>query len=286
MTSARFDAAAFKEQQRATWDATSHGWAAWRDEFERGAAEVSTLLLDLAGVRAGQRVLDVATGHGDPAVDAAEVVGPGGHVVGVDISPGMLETAGKRAAGMANLEFVEGDMESVELPPGSFDVALSRFGLMFATDHGATFRAVARVLVPGGVLAAAVWGGADTHLLSVGPTALGERLGLPAPPPGVPTPFAMSDRDRVTGELAEAGFEGISVTDHVVGFRFPSVADYVDFTKEVLPPSMLAMIRDKFGSEDDEDTWATVAAAAREHEADDGTVPLPSGALLLRAVIP
>lgn len=289
MTSGQFDAAAFKEQQRAAWDATSHGWAGWRSEFERGAAGVTTRLLDLAGVRAGQRVLDVATGHGDPAVSAAEVVGSDGHVVGVDISPGMIETARKRAAGMENIEFIEGDMESVELPAGSFDVVLSRFGLMFATDHLAIFRALRRVLVPGGVLAAAVWGGAEgaeEHLLSLGPAALVEHLELPSPPPGVPTPFAMSDRDRVTDELAAVGFARISVTDHVVPFRFPSVADYVSFNKEVLPPSMLGMIRDKFGSEDDEGTWAAVAAAAEKHVADDGSVPLPSTALLVRAVAP
>jgi hypothetical protein len=67
MTATEFDPTAFKSKQRADWNAASPGWEAWRDEFERGAAPVTARLLDLGGVRPGQRVLDVATGHGEHA---------------------------------------------------------------------------------------------------------------------------------------------------------------------------------------------------------------------------
>jgi SAM-dependent methyltransferase len=286
MTSAEFDPIAFKSKQRADWNAMSPGWEAERDGFERGAASVTTRLLDLGGVRPGQRVLDVATGQGEPALSAARLVGPTGRVVGVDIAPAMLEIARRRAAGLDNVEFVEGDLETLGQPAASFDVVLSRFGLMFAVDHVAAFRALARVLVPGGVLAAAVWGPPSAHLLSSAPNVIGERLELPPPSPDQPGPFSMSDPLRVTEELAAAGFVEISVTEHVAPFQFSSVEEYIRYNKTLLPPQFLQMVRDRFGSADDLETWNAVARAAEQHADGDGTVRLPSTALCLRAVAP
>lgn len=286
MASAQVDPDAFRAQQRAIWDITSSGWEAWREVYEDGAAVVTARLLELGGVHEGHKVLDVATGHGEPALEAAELVGPKGRVVGLDISQGMLETARKRAAGLDNVEFVEGDMESIDYPPGSFDVVLSRFALMLAIDHIGAFRGMARVLVSGGVLAAAVWGPHDTHLLAAGPTALGERLRMPKPPPGFPTTFSMSDSRELADELTGAGFVDVSVTEQVVPYRFPSVAEYVRYNREILPRPMMQMVRDHFGSEDDPEAWEVVARAAEKYVDDDGTVSLPSIALCLRAVAP
>jgi SAM-dependent methyltransferase len=284
MTSSDFDPVEYKAGQRAAWNAASPGWATWQEEFERGAASVTARLLELGGVRPGQRVLDVATGHGEPALSAARVVGPVGRVVATDIAPAMLEVARQRAAGVDNVDFIEADMESLGEPAASFDVVLSRFGLMLAADHIGTFRSLARLLAPAGVLAAAVWGPPARHLLSIGPTVLSERLGMPSPPPGVPGPFGMSDPAQLTDELAVAGFADVSVTEHVVPFRFPSVEAYVRFNREVLPPQILRTVRERFGSEDDPDTWAAIARAAEKYVDDDGSLPLPSVALCLRAV--
>jgi SAM-dependent methyltransferase len=292
VTADRFDPTEFKQQQRATWNLVSAGCAAWRKEFERGAASVTTWLLELGGVRPGQAVLDVATGQGEPAISAARVVGPSGRVVGIDLSPAMLEVARRNAAGLDNVEFIEADMDSLDGVAaeagvaGPFDVVLSRFGLMFSADHVATFRGLARVLVPGGVLAAAVWGPPDTHPLSAGPVVLGERLGLPSPPPGTPGPFSMSDPRQLTEELTAAGLTDASVVEQVVPFRFDSVDDYVRFNREVLPPPMLQMVRDRFGSEDAPAAWDAIAQAVEQYVDQDGTLPLPSTALCLRAVRP
>ncbi|MBO0684060.1 MAG: class I SAM-dependent methyltransferase, partial [Candidatus Dormibacteraeota bacterium] len=179
MTSTEFDPAAYKDTQRSRWNAASEGWRAWSGLFERGAASVTAKLLELGEVGPGRRVLDVATGQGEPALTAARLVAPGGHVVGVDISPGMLAVARERAAGLPNVEFVEADLESLDRPAGSFDVVLSRFGLMLAVDHVASFKLLARLLVPGGVLAAAVWGPPSNSLFGAGPAALSQYLGLP-----------------------------------------------------------------------------------------------------------
>jgi SAM-dependent methyltransferase len=275
---------AIKEEQRSTWDAASVGWETVLEDFERGAGTVTTRLLELADVRSGQVVLDVATGTGEPALSVARVVGRTGRVVGLDISREMLRIARRRAVGVENIEFVEADLESATQPARHFDVVLSRFGLMFAVDHVAAFRTLAQVLVPGGVLAAAVWGPPSTHLMSAGPAALNESLAQPPPAPGAPGPFSMSDPRRLSADLTAAGFRDASVAEHVVPFHFGSVADYVRFNRCALPPPILRTARDHLGS--DEKVDEIIAGAVEGLADDDGGLPLPSTALLLRAVAP
>lgn len=291
MTAPQIDPQAVKADQRASWDAISAGWEQVGEVFERGAALVTRHLLELGGVRPGQSILDIATGRGEPALSAARIVGPAGQVVGVDISAAMLAVARQRAAdaGLDNVELVVGDLESIDLSPRSFDVALSRWGLMFAVDHVAAFRSIARLLVPGGVLAAAVWGPpAAAPFLSAGYTVLSERLRLPDPPPGLPGPFSMSDPERLAGSLAEAGFGDVSVAELVVPFRVDTAEEYADFNRAVSPPKLLEMVRDRFGSADDPQTWRAVAAAAEKYGTGDrgAGLALPSTALCLRGVAP
>lgn len=285
MTTTRFDPVEFKKTQRTNWNAISAGWARCEDEFETGGAPVTARLLALGGVRAGQRVLDVGTGIGEPAMSAAALVGTAGHVTGIDLAPDMIARARQRAA--SNVEFAVGDVESMDFPAASFDVVLSRWGLMFAVDHVAAFRALARVLVPGGVLAAAVWAApAAAPMMSKGFQVLSKRLDLPPAPPEAPSPFSMADPDAVAGELTEAGFDSVEVTSFDAPFVVGSAEDYVAFNKVVTPPGLKNMLRERFGSEDDPETWAEVGRAVEPHRTADGTISLPSQALLLRATTP
>jgi ubiquinone/menaquinone biosynthesis C-methylase UbiE len=127
----------FKAQQRQMWDNAAEGWQAWWETIERGAQKVSDKLVELAEIKAGDKVLDIATGIGEPAVTAARKVMPNGRVFAIDISPQMLAIAKTRAKslGLDNIiEFRESDGEKLDLPELSiarFDAILSRFGLMF-----------------------------------------------------------------------------------------------------------------------------------------------------------
>jgi SAM-dependent methyltransferase len=278
------DPTAVHEQQRALWDGVCPGWLRWRDDFERGAVTVTARLLALAGVAPGQAVLDVGSGVGEPALSAARAVGPTGRVVGVDLSPAMVAAARAAADGADNLEFVAHDVETVVLPAGSFDVALARWSLMFAPDRVELLRAVARLLRPLGVLAAAVWAPPErVPAVSLAFRVISSRLGLSPPPPG-PGPFSMSDAAAVALELRRAGFGDVEVHEHVVGFRFDSAASFAAFSRDVLPSGMRQVLEQRCGSVDDPGVWSAVVAAAREHEAADGTVLLPSTCLCLRAV--
>ena len=96
-----------KDRQRRDWDAAAVGWNKFWPVFERAAQHVSDRLVDLARIREGSRVLDVATGNGEPALTAARRTGPGGRVIATDQSEGMLAIARSRAAslGITNVEF-------------------------------------------------------------------------------------------------------------------------------------------------------------------------------------
>ncbi len=107
-------------------------------------------LLELANLKTGENVLDVATGTGLVATVAAQIVGTTGKVVGVDFSPEMLARAKQKATGISQLEFLEGDAEHLDLPDERFDVVLCASSLFFIPDMAQAVRESWRMLEPGG----------------------------------------------------------------------------------------------------------------------------------------
>jgi ubiquinone/menaquinone biosynthesis C-methylase UbiE len=150
----------YKEAERNRWDSVANNLQKWWKPIESGAEKVSKRLIELAEIRSGSKVLDIATGVGEPAITVANVVGSnGGHVLATDISPHMLSIAKQRAIslGLQNvIEFKEGDIETIDLPSSAFDAVLCRWGLMLLPDLNAGLSNIYRLLVEGGHLAAAV----------------------------------------------------------------------------------------------------------------------------------
>ena len=278
------DATAIREQQRDLWNGVARGWRRWSPAFERGAATVTERLLELAGAAPGHRVLDVGTGTGEPALSAGRAVGPRGRVVGVDLSPAMVAAARAAATGTENVDFVVGAVETAVLPERSFDVALSRWGLMFAADRIELLRVVAGLLKPGAVLAAAVWTEPPrVPMISLAFRVISGHLELGPPPPG-PGPFTMSDPVAAAAELEHAGFDAVEFHEHRVPFRLGSIDEFARFSRDVLPPGMRRVLEQRCGSVDDPDVWAAFRDAAREYETPDGAVSLTSDCLCIRAV--
>ena len=151
------DARLQRRIQRYGWDRAAHDYErAWRDQLE----PAQTRMLALAGIRPGDQVLDVACGTGLVTFRAAEMTGPKGRVVGVDISDEMIERARRRAAELntANVSFQRSDAEKLPLEDESFDVVLCALGLMYVPDPTLAVAEMHRTLKPGGIAAAAVWG--------------------------------------------------------------------------------------------------------------------------------
>ena len=128
------DSKLYKEEVRRGYDNAAAGWQKWWMTIETATEKVSKRLMELAQIQPGSKVLDIATGLGEPALTAAKQVGKSGKVIALDISSQMLSFAKERARSLGLqdvVEFKEADAETIDLPSSTFDAALCRWGLMF-----------------------------------------------------------------------------------------------------------------------------------------------------------
>ncbi|RZS79794.1 ubiquinone/menaquinone biosynthesis C-methylase UbiE [Phyllobacterium myrsinacearum] len=172
------------------------------NEHLRAAASV--------GVR--DRVLDVGCGAGQSTRDAARVAVEG-NAMGVDTSPDMLEVARRRSneAGLRNVAFEQGDAQHHAFPAASFDLCISRFGVMFFADPAAAFANIARAMRPGARLVWMVWQSQERNAWSGAiRQALAPGTAVSA---GALSPFSLGDPTIVTELLSRAGFVSIDFTD-------------------------------------------------------------------------
>lgn len=192
-------------------------------EIDLRFAPVVDALMARARLAPGERVLDLGTGTGAVAERAAEVVGPGGHVVGVDISPQMLSLARTRVAarGLTHVTMLEGRAEAIPDDDNSFDVVLASLSLMYAIDRDAAAREMARVMRPNGRMLAAVWAGPEDCDIVRFQQIAGSFAG-PPPAPGV-GPGALADPRLFLQQLATAGIEA-RVETETLGFDVDSFA--------------------------------------------------------------
>lgn len=229
----------YKLSQRKGWDSVANSWQKWWKTTENSAAKVSGRLIELAEIRPGSKVLDLATGIGEPSLTVAREVGVEGHVLAVDISPQMLHIAKERAISLGLqgiVDFKVGDTETIGLPSSTFDAALCRFGLMFLPDLKAGLQNIYKSLVGGGRLAAAVWASPDrVPFISLAlDTVLKETDGqLPV---GMPGPFSLSDENILKAVLIEAGFGDIVIERINVIFDFDSADAFTNFIYETASP--------------------------------------------------
>lgn len=181
-------------------------------------------LIEAAAVGPGARVLDVACGTGAVAHVAAARAGPEGRVAGLDVNPGMLAVAARRAP---SIDWRQGKAEALPWEDAAFDVVLCQFGLNFFTEPGTALREMWRVLAPGGRLAVVVFDALERNpayaeMVEV----LRRRLG-PAPAEALGLPFSLGEPGELSSLLKNAGISDAKIVRTEVGAAFPSVADMV-----------------------------------------------------------
>jgi SAM-dependent methyltransferase len=281
MSAQTIDAAGFRAGQREQWNVAASGWRKWSAQIDAGATEIRERLVDLAGVKAGDRVLDVAAGYGEPALTAAKRVGADGHVVATDIAAVMIEYGRERAAaaGLENIDFIESDAASLDFPPESFDAALSSWGIIFDPDGEAAAARVRGFLKPGARMAISSWGSPErVPFLAVPMRTAMERLKVPPPPPGTPGPLSRPTPDAIRGLLEGGGFSDVEVEEMDVVFEWESPEDFTTYLEEIAPP-ITAMLKPHH-LEVQEETWAAIRTAIRQAAGDSGHVRLSNQALL------
>jgi ubiquinone/menaquinone biosynthesis C-methylase UbiE len=190
-------------------------WRRYDGVESRLTAPLSERMLDLAGVRPGMRVLDLATGRGEPALRAARRVAPDGVVVGIELADGVLEMAREKArlSGLSNLDLRVADAASaLDVPSNHFHAATVRWGLMYMAAPVAALVNVQQALLPTGVLVAALWAEPERVPYYTLPRRLLQRYrSLPRVEAEAPGPFRYADLERVTRDFGRAGF----LLDHV-----------------------------------------------------------------------
>jgi SAM-dependent methyltransferase len=214
--------------QAAAWDGPSGDAWVRREQMQNEALRAySERLFDVAAVAPADRVLDVGCGTGDTTRQCARLAVDGG-AVGVDLSAAMLDRARERAAdeGLTNAEFVQADAQVHAFPPASFDLVVSRFGVMYFGDPVAAFTNIARATAPGGRLAAVVWQDFARNEWVTEPwAALAMGRAIPTPPAGSIGPFGFADPDHVRAVLDAAGFTNVQLEDFAAPFWLGADAD-------------------------------------------------------------
>lgn len=194
--------------------ASGRAWAEHVDDIESMLVPFSDAVFERLDLRGGDRVVDVGCGVGGTTCAIAARVAPA-VAVGVDISVPMLDAARARASAMGrtNVEFRQHDVERESLGSASFDVAFSRFGVMFFAEPELAFAQIRAALAPGGRLGFICFQGPfDNPMLVVPLMAAAAHVPmLPLPGPTEPGPFSLADPARIRSLLDGAGFDEIVV---------------------------------------------------------------------------
>ncbi len=232
--SATFDPAKYKETTRQQWQSAAKAWNDWGPLLRAWLGPSTEIMLDMAAIAPGGRVLDVAAGAGDQTLQAAERVGSTGHVLATDISPAILEFAASNArrAGYRNIETAVMDGELLNVPEGTFDAVISRVGLIYFPDQQQALAAMWSALKPGGRIAAIVYSTPENNkFFSIPVSIIRRRASLPPPLPGQPGPFSLGGPGVLEAELRKAGFDDVRSCTVSAPVELPSAAECVRFEK-------------------------------------------------------
>lgn len=266
-----FDATEYKNAQREQWNKDGAAWRRWTPVLDSWYGEVTRQMLDLARIQPGQRILDIAAGAGEPAVSAAERVGPGGYVLATDISEGIVELALQvaRERGLKQVETRAMDGEKLDLPDASFDAVLCRLGLMYMPHPVTALREWRRALKPGGRVAVGVFSTPDRNSWGAVPASIiRQRAQLQPPVPGQPGPFSLGSPGVLEDILIQAGFANSDIHAVPVPHRTTSAAEYVRVAREAFGGFNAMMAN--LPSTEQESVWNEVESSLRDFETPGG----------------
>lgn len=220
-------------KQRDEWnEATGSRWLKRHHAIDKQIAPFGHRAMERVAIKSGEHALDIGCGCGETTIDLARRVDPGGVAMGIDIS-GLLIRAARESARQSNIlnvQFEEADAQTCSFSAESFDIAYSRFGVMFFDDPDAAFRNIHSALRPDGRLVFVCWPApAENLFFTIPMSAAARHITLPAPSdPQAPGPFAFADPNRVSGILSRSRFRQVEIDrigGKVAGLPIDQAAD-------------------------------------------------------------
>jgi ubiquinone/menaquinone biosynthesis C-methylase UbiE len=233
----QFDPLKYKETTREQWQTAAEAWHRWGPTLEEWLGQATEVMLEMAEVGPGARVLDVAAGTGGQTIAAAKRIGSAGYVLATDISSNILEFASAAAQeeGLTNVETRVMDGEELEEleEEESFDAVISRVGLIYFPDQQRALRGMLRALKPGGKIAAVVYSTPENNkFFSIPVSIIRRRAQLPPPLPGQPGPFSLGGDGVLEEAYRQAGFREVRTQKVTSPLRLSSAAECVRFERE------------------------------------------------------
>ena len=247
----------------AEWDERAERYSRMQADRSEALGPATERMLDLADLRTGNRVLDVAAGTGDQTLLAAQRVGPSGYVLAIDLSTNMLNTATNavRSAGLTNLETRIMDAENLDLDTDSFDAVICRCGLMLFSNPPKALRGMRRAMKPGAKISALVFSTAEKNPYQGVPMTVAHRFGNRMPPL-----FVLGEPGVLENAFRDGGFPDVAVHTVSTQGRFPSSVEVIRRLKDGIPGQSMAKLRDA----DREPAWAEIEQQMRRFEGSNG----------------
>ena len=227
------------EGQRQDWNRVAAGWDKWDNYFSHNMTFINHRLVADARLRPGMRVLDLGSGTGYPALLAGDVVGSQGSVVGIDLAESMLAVATRKAKalGMQHVTFRTGDATALPFEASSFDAIISRFCLMFLPEIPKALRDIARVLKPGGYVAAAVWSVPDKNpFIRIPMDVIKSIITLPPPDPDAPGIFRLAKPGDLKGMMEGAGLAPLSEEEFLADVTYTTAEEFFSSLMDIAAP--------------------------------------------------
>jgi SAM-dependent methyltransferase len=211
----------------------------WKLKSAAMGRHATEALVEYAHPQPGMKVLDVASGTGEPAISLAGIVGPEGNVTALDLSSDLLQIAEERARqrALANFSIRQADAHQIPFPDQSFDLATCRFGVMFFADPKRALGELHRVLKPGGRACFLAWGPFDQPYWSSTWGILLKHVGGRMLEPGGQDPFKFAQPGSLSGALRDAGFHPVEEDTKTLPWAWPGTVEEVwEYARSVSTP--------------------------------------------------
>jgi SAM-dependent methyltransferase len=242
----------------------------WKAKSAAMGRNVTEALVAYADPRPGMKVLDLASGTGEPAITIATRITPTGHVAALDLSADLLAIAADRARqrGLTNVTTLQADAQQLPFPDQQFDLATSRFGVMFFLDIDRAFRELHRVLKPGARACFVAWGPKEQPCFATTIGIVHREVGGPLLAPGGPDPFRFSSPGSLSEALSKNGFSSPHEETRTVPWTWRGPVEEAWEQQRAIATPFLPLLN-RVPAEAWPNINAEVHAAIRKHEKND-----------------